>query len=76
MRKKLVEKCLSEFRVHRISQNQNPDSVYITKQWPSDFDLNKNEAFKSIVPAELKDQIKLNQGTSINNFIEQHDVKK
>ena len=54
MRKKLLERCLSTFRTFRLARNEDPDCVYLTKEWPQDFDY--ENIIESVKLAQLREQ--------------------
>jgi len=70
LRKKLVEKCIESFRQYRLARNDDPDCVYLTKQWPVEFDIEDTTIIPHLKLAELKDQLKTTHGQSIDKFIE------
>jgi hypothetical protein len=77
LREGLLDRVVKIFRLFRISRNQDPDEIYLTKQWPETFTsmLDNEDMIPEVQLATLKEQPQISRGTNINQFIEVHDTK-
>lgn len=74
----MLEKVVAVYREFRLQRNQDPDGIYLSKQWPEEFQikLNNRDFIPEIKLAQLKEQPSFNRGTSVDRFIEVHDNKR
>lgn len=73
----MTEAIIQDYRAYRISRNEDPDDIYLTKTWPLGFDQENTDILKDIQPCELKEMPQqTSTGQSVNQFIDAHDLKK